>query len=298
MNLIKIILVATLIAVITLIIVLSSPEATERIFITSTPLIVDPIVIPTISDIDYSVPKNFKGMVVVVPSLNIREKPSTAARKKDGLASGDVIELLPNVKQFQADGFMWVEHTLGWSARRSDSGHIYLEDFDWGTRFTRMPIKMAYVSWVQPFGDTIQARRYHQETYEYSDGKHGGIDFGVDIENVPVYASTYGAITKITSTGIRIAVPPYTVIYEHMAGIPNEFDVGYEVTPDTFIGVIDFSVPSNAHLHVEVRWKDKLIINPSQLLPPINWGNIVWREYPANATDRDPRYQRPISLGG
>lgn len=300
MLLTRIVIVVAFIAVVALLVVLNIPEVSDEIFVTATPRVslVTREVLPTVVPVDYTQRNDFRGMVVVPSVLHVREFPSLESRVIGSLTKGQVVEWIPPLEQFEADNYLWVKHTLGWSARSSDAGHVLLQELGTvGTLFVAMPIDMRYVAWAQPFGDTVQARRFHQETYEYSNGLHGGIDFGVDIEGVPVYAATGGVVINTTNTGVRLSSPPYTVIYEHLSGIPSGIKKGDSVDPSTFIGTVDFSDPKNAHLHLEVRYdKHGLIINPGQLLPVINWGNIRWQNYPGDAKYRDPRYQAPIEL--
>lgn len=298
MLLTRIVAFVAFIAVVALLVILNIPEVSEEIFVTSTPRtsIVTREVLPTAIPIDYTQRLDFRGMIVNPPVLHVRDFPSLEARIIGSLVKGDVVEWTPPLEQFEADGYMWVKHKLGWTARNS-IGHVLLEDFGtFGTLFVALPVDTRLITWAQPFGDTYQAREFHQETYEYSNGQHGGIDFGTSIDNVPVYAATRGVVISKTDTGIILSVPPYTVVYEHMSSIPTEINEGDIVEPSTYLGMVNFDNPKNAHLHLEVRYRNSLIVNPAQLLPVINWGTIGWREYPADAINRDPRYQEPISL--
>lgn len=246
---------------------------------------------------------DFRGGLVLDNNVHVRSHPSKSATKVDILKIGEVIELYSSIPNIESDGWVWVRHTRGWSAAESiDRKTRLIERLLPDIRFDKHPVAENQVTWLHPFGDTVQSRERRRlgdnKTYAYSNGKHGGIDYGVSSNHVRVYAGVKaGKVIYVDATGVRVYTYPYTVIYEHLTGVNTELKEGHLVVPDTFLGYVDYTDPSNAHLHLEVR-RDRLIINPTSLLPAIDWCKIKWIEYPADAVYTDPRVQAPIQRVG
>jgi murein DD-endopeptidase MepM/ murein hydrolase activator NlpD len=231
---------------------------------------------------------------VVAPLLNIRSVPSLSATRLGVLFSGERLTEVDEPRE--ADGFRWFKHERGWSAERTlDSKELFATEVQPAPPlnlperlelpngnacpllelFTRMPISLAQTQWIQYFGNTrfayslttdrnVQRRR----AYLYSQGLHGGVDFGSNGVEVPVFAGMTGQVSVVrlntdmyAPNFVMIVNGSYTVVYGHIANVA--VSLGQQVTPDTRVGMIDvLHNGSNAHLHLEVRYQGQWIVNP------------------------------------
>lgn len=231
---------------------------------------------------------------VVTPFLNIRNAPSLNGALVGALLSGDRLTEISDPRE--ADGFRWVQHARGWSAERSlDSLLIHaLEEredtpistperielpngnsFVPSALFTRLPVTLAQTHWVQYFGNSRFAfnlstdrNAQRRRAYLYSQGLHGGLDFGNANPSVPVFAGMNGRVSAVrlntdsyAPNFVTIVSGSYSVIYGHLADVA--VTLGQAVTPETRIANIDtVQNGSNGHLHLEVRYQGTWIVNP------------------------------------
>lgn len=191
----------------------------------------------------------------------------------------------------EADGYYWVRHSQGWSAIQSTNGQtiflvepgsveglIYIgpdgpvaEDLPhYRAMFTRLPVNLDDIQWFQYFGNNMFAMR-NGANYgydRYSQGLHGGLDFGNSIRPKPIYAGLDAEFVKTeypsrNNTRIYLKKDDYTIIYQHIT-MPRHFNEGDVITPHTQIGMIEHHSINNGwdHLHLEVRFMKSWIVNP------------------------------------
>lgn len=137
--------------------------------------------------------------------------------------------------------------------------------------FRRLPVDLSDTQWAQYYGNTQFA--FEQGTNwgydKYFQGLHSGLDFGNSNSAVNVYAGVEGTFEKYFNApgpnAIFVKVGDYTIIYGHLIN-PATFTPGATITPDTLLGQTE---PNQLkHLHMEIRYKDKWIVNPLLLIPP------------------------------
>ena len=247
-----------------------------------------------------------RSFAVSPPVLNVRLLPTISAEMVRQLKSGVVVTVDLPINTKSADGYVWVQiDELGWAALGSQNGeHVFLKPLGGGANlFSALPINIDKVEWVHPFGDTHNARNYGEEHgyNRYSQGKHGGIDFGTGDKVVGVYVATRGRVTRKSTqhSGVLVVieVPPFDIYYNHLMDVPHSIIPGAIVESDTYLGSINTEHIGNEHLHLEIRYKKTTLVNPASMLPPMEWHNINWRDYPPDAAERDPRVQSPIEIG-
>lgn len=251
-------------------------------------------------------------------ALNVRSSPSTGASLVRKLRAGAEFHSDPS-SAVLSDGYVWHFHDAGgWSALGL-AGVSWDEAFVmrlgppkkaslpmYGTLFVSSPVDLGRVDWVQYFGDTTFARRYGRaHNYDgYSQGLHGGFDFGLSSEMsdfaVPVFASLEGVVALKLGNQVWVEAGPYKVGYIHLEDIPPRLEVGQRVLPDTFLGNISrHEFPrSNVHLHLEVVYDGRYLVNPAELMPPLPWGRLDSEGYAADALFTDPAAQPLIELSG
>lgn len=160
--------------------------------------------------------------------------------------------------------------------------------------FDRLPVDETLVWKLNPFGETVWVKTHPASLYAYSDGKHGGIDFMLPDERIPVFAGLDGIVSKVSRTGVRLMHGEYEIIYVHLDGIPVSLAVGDRVGMDTFLGYVEIDI-GNTHLHLEVR-KDGYIINPLPLLNSQWLQGIKFVGYEDSSESADPYNQKSIKL--
>lgn len=246
-----------------------------------------------------------KTFRVVDGPINVRESPSTLGKLVGQLLDEDVIEVEGNSRT-EAGKFVWWRHSRGWSVERSlDGVQVFMEEPTAGGEtgtvtpsparetitlpdgsvltlepfITRLQVNLADTPWIQYFGNTRFAQAlpsnrnpWMQKMYYYCQGLHGGIDYGNNNPGILIYAGVNGVVTRkeLNSKGyspnnIRVKVGNhYTLIYGHIVNIRvNEGDT---VAPDTIVAEIDPDV--QVHLHFEVRYRERYILNPLLFMPP------------------------------
>ncbi len=197
-----------------------------------------------------------------------------------------------------ADGYVWLKHSLGWSAWKSEDGAtVFLLDKSqvpapavigpdgpqaetlpgYKTLIKRMPVDLVDTQWWQYFGNNTFAY-VHGKSYNYdgySQGLHGGLDFGNSLRaGVKIYAGVEGTFVKTETTRARnwrvwIKSGDYMLIYQHIIN-PTNFAPGQAVTPDTVVAEIEHSSQGGGwdHLHFEIRYdRETWIVNPLLLMP-------------------------------
>jgi murein DD-endopeptidase MepM/ murein hydrolase activator NlpD len=151
--------------------------------------------------------------------------------------------------------------------------------------FRRLPIALEQITFWKYYGNNVFAYnlwRDGKQWYAYSQGLHAGLDFGNGVtRGVPVYAGLEGSFyrhdTRYTRpNGLWVKTSDYTVIYGHLAN-PRSFQVGQPIGVDTVMGEIEFR--GQEHLHLEVRYQGRWIINPLLLMPQ-NMRNALIQKFP------------------
>jgi murein DD-endopeptidase MepM/ murein hydrolase activator NlpD len=155
--------------------------------------------------------------------------------------------------------------------------------------FTRLPVDLESVTFIQPFGNTAFAFSLGTGSYNYSQGLHGGIDLGYRStldRRVVVRAGVRGKVAPpqiaYNPNRVRVNVEGgYQVIYGHLSkdALPVPLNVGDEVNEDTIVGTIAPTAELRAdgigfdpHLHLEVRslrHSPALILNPLMFMPNV-----------------------------
>lgn len=213
---------------------------------------------------------------VVALGVTIRDDPHTNAIRTGRLRQGDEL-LIDPAQLVEADGYVWARHERGWSAVRGlDGTEELMLNIDMlpllGQLFQRMPVRIEETQWVQYFGNTSFAFRYgKRNSYDtFSQGLHSGLDFGKLLQNPanpPVFAAVDGLFDgrgqKYGPNRVDVLVGQYRIIYGHL-GRPASLPRRAPVSPDTVMGVIE---NTQIHLHIEVRYRDRYIINPFLLMP-------------------------------
>jgi hypothetical protein len=197
----------------------------------------------------------------------------------------------------EADNYYWVRHDIGWSAIRSlDGKTTFLVEPgslpglvaigpdgpkaadlpQLAKLITRLPVNIADTPWFQYYGNNMFAMRNGAKYgYDrYSQGLHGGLDFGNSDKPVPVWAGVEGKFLKTeypspNNARVFVQTADYVVIYQHITNIRN-FAPNQAITPDTQIGDIEHHSINNGwdHLHFEIRFMKDWIINPLLLMTP------------------------------
>lgn len=226
----------------------------------------------------------YRYFEVVNGPLSIRREPDISADRIGTLYNREQIEVDPETRMV-LKGLVWWRHVQGWSVERAVTGpQVFLKPLRALTQapstggftpfpiFTHHPVALSDTQWVQYFGNTRFAynlRLQRKYWYNYSQGLHGGFDYGCN-RAVPVYAGVEGNIIDVryntsvyTPNFTRVRVGPFMVIYGHIAA-PADFKAGAAVTPKTILGYIDAG--GQNHLHLEVRYRNQ-IVNPLLVMP-------------------------------
>lgn len=250
--------------------------------------------IPIPEDQKAKIPDSWTGTkaLQVANGVKVRGEPSTDPR-------GLVIRTIPRGEVLQcdmstlteADNYYWVRHSLGWSAIQSVNGKtVFLaepgsipgliaigadgpaaEDLPgYRSLFSRFPVALEDTQWFQYFGNNMFAMR-NGKNYgydRYSQGMHGGLDFGNSIKPKPIVAGLDAEYVKTeypsaNNTRIFLKKDDYTIIYQHITNA-HAYQPGDVLTPDSPIGTIEHHSINNGwdHLHFEIRFMKNWIINP------------------------------------
>lgn len=233
-----------------------------------------------------------KRRLIARDVISIRKAAGLQADTDGALAKGQGINADFDTVTL-ADSYYWIRHDDGWSAIQDEAGADVMFDdggevVEIGTNgpnietlpgyrsmITRSPVDLDKVRFFQYFGNNVFAwQRGHEFGYpRYSQALHGGLDFGNTQErNIPVYAGISGTYrrTQYSSTydwnhRLEIDSGEYVFIYQHTSNF-RKFEPGQAITPDTVIADI-YNGPNWAdHLHFEVRFQTKWIVNPLALM--------------------------------
>lgn len=210
-----------------------------------------------------------------------------------------------------ANNYVWWQHDKGWSAEKNVSDtetYLYPPELapkvpapvqldanglpdttqlpDLNTLFERLPVDLNQTAWWQYYGNNVFAYniwRDGKRWYSYAQALHGGLDFGNSNVAVPIYAGiANGTVGKIVTNvyspnGIFVNTGDYTLIYGHVRN--PRVQAGDVVTRDTVMG--EFDLGGQNHLHFEVRYKNKWIINPLLLFSEAD-RNAIIAKFPAS----------------
>lgn len=263
----------------------------SQVFMVSAPVMLNPP-LPPVGAWDDGTP--YRYFEVIEGPVSIRKAPDAGAERIGTLFNHEQIEVDPATRMMLKN-FIWWKHAQGWSAERQIAGtRPFMRPLRALTQppatggfspypiFERYPLALTDVQWIQYFGSTRFAynlRLQRKFWYDYSQGLHGGFDFGCN-RALPVFAGVTGKIIDVqygthfyAPNFTRVRVGPFMVIYGHLAG-PRPFAAGDEIGPETILGVIDAG--GQNHVHLEVRYKNQ-IVNPLLLMSRDMQGQIIDR---------------------
>lgn len=255
--------------------------------------------------------------VIDSTGVNVRKSHDANSAKVGFVGFGQVIAVQSNTP-FVGKHYRWLNLTNGnWVAMgRKGSTIDWLEQIEkpaefaptvitqenihelplWRSLFTDFPVQFPpQGDWFQYFGNTVFAYTDgHNYNYDgYSQGLHGGIDFGSNAESLDIFARVKGEVVKIIDRSgarnqVHVQSGPYLIIYLHLENqthidLRDRDDlpyVGQTVTPNTFIGKTLFGLGQPNHLHFEVRYNEDMIINPLELMSETASNAIIARYNP------------------
>ncbi|HLV35457.1 MAG TPA: SH3 domain-containing protein [Spirillospora sp.] len=214
---------------------------------------------------------------VVALGVTIRDEPNTNAIRTGRLRQGEELLIDPG-KVVESDGYVWVRHSDGWSAVRSlDGKEELMLNIDTlpllGALFQRLPVRIEETEWVQYYGNTSFAYRHGRlhSYHKFSQGLHSGLDFGKftrNPTNPTIFAGVDGLFDgrglKYGPNRVDVLVGDYRIIFGHV-GSPCRLPRRTPIKPDTVMGLIE---NTQLHLHLEVRYRDRYILNPLLFMPP------------------------------
>lgn len=261
----------------------------------------------------WNLPNRWQGMtrLQVADDVQVRLYPAIGTK---GLIVGTVrrghILQCDMDHLMDADGYLWAQHAKGWSVVKSlneratflvEPGSIAGLDVpttietqkgdsqhnlpDFRRLFTRLPVTLTDTQWFQYFGNNMFAMRNgnHYGYDHYSQGLHGGLDFGNSISPKTIYAGLDAEFVQIqhasrNNTRMLFKRGDYDIIYQHVTN-PRSFTRGEHVHPDTPIASIEHHTINNGwdHLHLEVRYKKQWIVNPLLLFRPSLYQALIAR---------------------
>lgn len=250
----------------------------------------------------------------VAQDVKVRNKPSTDPQGWiiKTLSRGTSINCNTDTVT-EADGYYWLEHDQnGWSAWQdvygetvfmaepgSIPGLVYIGPDGpdvtglpgYQSLITRLPVNLDDTDWWQYFGNNVFAyvngKSYNYDGY--SQGLHGGLDFGNSARSgIPVYAgleATYiKTIVSPPNNKVILESGDFTIIYQHVINMAG-FSSGQTLSPDTQIAQIHHSSQGGwNHLHFEIRYMNEAwIVNPLALMAPELVKQIVTKFDPTKA---------------
>jgi len=250
--------------------------------------------IPIPEDQKAHIPESWTGTFAlqVAQLTKVRNEPTTdsMALVIRSIPRGEVLQCDMNTLT-EVDNYYWVRHDLGWSPIRSVNGlTVFLaepgtiegliaigpdgpaaEDLPgYQELFTRLPVAIEDTQWFQYYGNNMFAMR-NGKNYgydRYSQGLHGGLDFGNSERPKPIVAGLEAEYVKTeypsaNNTRMFLQKDDYTIIYQHITNA-HAYQPGQVLTPDSPIGMIEHHSINNGwdHLHFEIRFMKNWIINP------------------------------------
>ncbi|MGB7342192.1 MAG: peptidoglycan DD-metalloendopeptidase family protein [Phototrophicaceae bacterium] len=275
-----------------------------------------PETLPIAEEEKWKVPDTWKGIFglqVASNGVKVRNRPSVDPRVMiiRYLSRGAVLNCNMDTL-IEAEGYFWVRHDLGWSAICSSNAQVSFlgepgtipgliaigadgpaaEDLPgYRQMITQLPVRLDDIQWFQYFGNNMFAMR-NGKSYgydRYSQGVHGGLDFGNSRSPKPIYAGVEAEFVKIeypsrNNTRIYLKKDDYIFIYQHITS-PRQFNKGDKVMPDTQLGLIEHHSINNGwdHLHFEVRFMKSWIINPLLLFTEDIYNQLIGNFNPEKA---------------
>ncbi len=240
--------------------------------------------------------------------VKVRDAPGGTEIATAFLAAGSVIEYDASTTT-EAKGYIWVQHQTGWSALRSTDGStvFFVEPGSvqglvaigpdgpdpsslpgYRTLITRLPVALSDCQWWQYFGNNVfgftKGKDYGYDGY--SQGLHGGLDLGNSSRSgIPIYAGLEADVIDVRKTSPNLQIwaknGDYTIIWQHI--INPTVSPGQRLTPDTQIAQIEHSSQGGwDHLHFEIRYVGKWIVNPLLLMPDDMVNQITAKFNPAS----------------
>jgi hypothetical protein len=148
---------------------------------------------------------------------------------------------------------------------------------------TRHPVAIADCTFWQYYGNNVFAYVYGSVQFgydKYSQALHAGLDYGAK-KALPIYAGLSGTVehvdkSRLYNHKVIVKNDDWTIIYQHITTI--RVGKGAAVTPDTVIAEIETITndvdPNDGknpldHLHFEIRFRNKWIINPLLLMSDV-----------------------------
>lgn len=242
---------------------------------------------------------------VVNGPLRVRNAPIIEPRALIAgisLSTGQQIKVDANSRT-EAGGCVWWHHQAGWSAeRRLDGTEHYMvqvagKSLSVGFTFDRLPVNLSDISWVQYYGNAKFAFQHGTaHNYDqYSQGLHGGIDFGSAQGGFPVFAGVTGVVDSqqhmFGPRRIDIVVGNFRIIYGHLSATDAIMVAnGQSVTPGTQLGVAS---AEEQHTHLEIR-HGGIIVNPLLHFSSIDQQAIFNKFDPANVFQPYGQWQSPL----
>lgn len=246
------------------------------------------------------IPKGVSGETPfkVLQTVRVRSEPSTAAHVQQvGVLSPGAIITCDVDTLTKAENYYWLQHETGWSAWQSlDGSNVFMEITDeqpastlapgarptdvtqlpnYQSLIARLPVNLSDTQWFQYFGNNVFAY-VNGAAYGYdafSQGLHAGLDFGnSNRTGIPVFAGVTGTFYKVETDNphnfrVWVKSGDYLIIYQHVTNI-RTFMRGNPITPDTVLAEIEgHDAGGFDHLHFEIRYQSKWIINPLVLMP-------------------------------
>jgi hypothetical protein len=249
-------------------------------------------------------------LIVGRQQVRVRSGPTLSAAHVRWLLPGEQITV-KTASRTEANDYVWYQHDEGWSVSQTVDGKekLLFDPKEFAERpdqqgpvfsgglpdvdtlpmregiFTRLPLALDQTRWWQYFGNNVFGYNLWasgKTWYAYSQGLHGGLDFGNSSSAATVVAGATGVFVKRDTAytkpnGMWIKVGDYTVIYGHLAN-PANLAPGAAIGPDTVMGTIDLG--GQNHLHLEIRYKGRWILNPLLFMPE-DMRNSLIKKFPA-----------------
>lgn len=257
--------------------------------------------------VEFQPPPPKKAFKVGSVKVRVRKASNLGAEMVRWLDPGVLLDVDGN-SRCEVDGYVWWRHNEGWTAERNVIGsEVYLVDPSTpvdipapitnapptvemlplrDSLFQRLPVDLDKTLWWQYFGNNDFHYRIWQrgdQWYKYSQSLHGGLDFGNSRDaGVLVFAGVEGTFkfhdrASTRPNGLWVKVGDYTIIYGHLVN-PRLFRVGDPIGVNTILGEIQLG--GENHLHLEIRYRDRWIVNPLLFMPEEMRNQIIRKFLP------------------